>query len=74
MSTAIASAVAAWLVMGLTIVSLTRHLPGWIGRPERRDVVKLVRDGRDVALMRPLGVVRRTMDRVIAGVVLGLPP
>ena len=70
-STAIASAVAAWLVMGLTIVSLTRHLPGWIGRPERRDVVKLVRDGRDVALMRPLGVVRRTMDRVIAGVVLG---
>jgi O-antigen/teichoic acid export membrane protein len=37
----------------------------------REVVVELLRYGRDVAVLRPLGVLHRTMDRVIAGTVLG---
>lgn len=68
---AIASAVACWVLMLTALWLLTRHVPDWFGRPLRSDMTALVRQGRDVALIRPIGVVWRTMDRVIAGIVLG---
>lgn len=70
-ATAVASAVAGWVLTVWALWLLTRHVPGWVRRPTGRDMADLVRQGRDVALLRPLGVIRRTMDRVIAGVLLG---
>ncbi|MBS1839171.1 MAG: lipopolysaccharide biosynthesis protein [Actinobacteria bacterium] len=70
-ATAVASAVSCWAVTVVALWMLTRQVPGWSHRPNRHDMTGLVRQGRDVALLRPLGVIRRTMDRVIAGVVLG---
>lgn len=41
------------------------------GRPQLEALRLLVRYGSSVALLRPLGVLHRTMDRMVVGVVLG---
>lgn len=66
-----ASVLACGSVMVGSLVVLHRRVPDWFRRPEGAQVRSLIREGRDVALVRPLGVIRRTMDRVIAGVLLG---
>lgn len=42
-----------------------------VARPQLEALRLLVRHGSSVALLRPLGVLHRTMDRVVVGVVLG---
>lgn len=53
------------------VVLLRRRLPGGAAIPTADDVRATVRTGRDVAVLRPLGVLQRTMDRVLVGVVMG---
>jgi PST family polysaccharide transporter len=69
---AVASLVAsaAGLVGGIAVLS--RHLPrSQPLRPSFTEIRSLVAYGRTVALLRPLGVIHRTMDRLIVGAVLG---
>jgi O-antigen/teichoic acid export membrane protein len=47
------------------------HLPRFLVRPDRDQVRTLLQYGRSLALLRPLGVLQRTMDRLIVGIVLG---
>lgn len=63
------AATAASLVLALVV--LARHLPRFLVRPSAAGVRGLVRRGRSVAVLRPLGVLQRTMDRMLVGVVLG---
>ncbi len=42
-----------------------------LGRPERHSFRTLTRYGSSVALLRPLGVLHRTMNRLVVGIVLG---
>ncbi|HEX7135295.1 MAG TPA: lipopolysaccharide biosynthesis protein, partial [Iamia sp.] len=50
---------------------LARVARGVTIRPRRPVVRALLVDARSMALLRPLGVLHRTMDRVIVGIVLG---
>ena len=50
---------------------LYRCLPRWPARPNRAELATLFGYGRDIALLRPIGVVHRMMDRVIVGATLG---
>ena len=69
---AVASLVAsgAGLVVGLAM--LARRAPLREGfRPSMTTIRSLLAYGKTVALLRPLGVMHRTMDRLIVGAVLG---
>jgi O-antigen/teichoic acid export membrane protein len=46
-------------------------LPRCSARPNRAEFARLFRYGREIALLRPIGVVHRMMDRVIVGATLG---
>ncbi|MBV9413193.1 MAG: polysaccharide biosynthesis protein [Acidimicrobiia bacterium] len=50
---------------------LRRHLRGRVARPQRDQIWDLVRYAKTVAILRPLGVIQRTMDRLVVGAVLG---
>jgi O-antigen/teichoic acid export membrane protein len=50
---------------------LRRHLPGRLASPSWTQVRHLVSYGKTVAVLRPLGVIQRTMDRLVVGAVLG---
>jgi O-antigen/teichoic acid export membrane protein len=50
---------------------LYRCLPRRAARPNRSDLATLFVYGREIALLRPIGVVHRMMDRVIVGATLG---
>ncbi|HYF45849.1 MAG TPA: lipopolysaccharide biosynthesis protein [Acidimicrobiales bacterium] len=63
-----AGTVAALLV---TTVVLLRAPGVRVGLPALGEVGPLLRFGSSVAVLRPLGVLHRTMDRVVVGVVLG---
>ena len=68
-STVAAAAAATAVALAIGLVVLTAKLPRWrVGPTEAR---LLLREGRAIALLRPLGVVHRTMDRVIVGIVVG---
>lgn len=68
---AVASLVATAVGLLVAVVTVRRVMPRFVVRPQRNEVRVLLRDGRGVALLRPLGVVQRTMDRIIVGVFLG---
>ena len=70
-SVAAASLVAslAGTIIGLTL--LWNHTPRQGRHPRWDEGLALLRQGRTVAVIRPLGVIQRTMDRVIVGVILG---
>ncbi len=68
---AAASATATAVAAGLTFVVLWRFVPHFLVRSPRHHHLGLLRYGRSVAVLRPLGVLQRTMDRVIVGAVLG---
>jgi O-antigen/teichoic acid export membrane protein len=70
------SGVAAASLLGATIGTITVFIALWrcggtFVRPSRADVGGLLRYGRVVAVLRPLGVLHRTMDRFIVGWILG---
>jgi O-antigen/teichoic acid export membrane protein len=70
------SGVAAASLAGATVGTLVafgalRRYGGRVGRPKRADMGDLLRYGRVVAVLRPLGVLHRTMDRFIVGWILG---
>ncbi len=68
----VASAGASSAGLACAIIALRRRLPaGGLPRPSLAEVRELVVYGKTVALLRPLGVINRTMDRLIVGVVLG---
>ena len=56
-------------VAGLAL--LLRLVPSGRFRPSRTEARALMAYGRTVAVLRPLGVIQRTMDRLIVGAVLG---
>ncbi|MEL7207517.1 MAG: oligosaccharide flippase family protein, partial [Actinomycetota bacterium] len=70
---ATATAALAGSVVGLVFVAvaLIRHLPPTRPRVEMATARRLFSYGRSVAVLRPIGVVHRMMDRVIVGIVLG---
>lgn len=69
--TAIGSAAATMLTLGTGLLLLRRLVGSFAELPPRSLVVELFRAGRAAAVLRPLGVVQRTMDRLIVGIVLG---
>lgn len=68
---AIASLVATFLSSIVVVGMVWRHLPVFLVRPSRVEGRALVRVGREVAALRPLGIVLRTMDRFLVGAFLG---
>lgn len=67
---AIASAIGALSPVVLCLLML-RRAGGRFGRADRASLVELLRYGREIAVLRPIGVVHRMMDRVLVGAVLG---
>ncbi|HVV36707.1 MAG TPA: lipopolysaccharide biosynthesis protein [Acidimicrobiales bacterium] len=57
--------------MAVAVVLLARHLPAGGRRPSPAIVRELLAYGRTVAVLRPLGVVHRSVDRVVVGGVFG---
>jgi O-antigen/teichoic acid export membrane protein len=68
---AIASVVASAVGTIAAAAVLGRHLPARLVRPSASDVRRLLSYARAVAVLRPLGVLQRTMDRLVVGAVLG---
>jgi len=68
---ALASMAATVLSALVALWALNVQLPNFVVLPRRRDAFDLVRHGRSIALLRPLGVLQRTMDRAVVGAVLG---
>ena len=68
---AIASAVAAVISATIGVVVARRTTRGVRPAVRRQTLVDLLRYGREVLLLRPLGVLHRTIDRLVVGVVLG---
>ena len=68
---AIASLTGAVVALGLSIVVFQRHRSFWALRYDREAASILIAYGRTIAVLRPLGVLHRTMDRLIVGIVLG---
>jgi O-antigen/teichoic acid export membrane protein len=68
-------AVALWSLIAsaagtvLAVAMLSRHVR--VTRPSWSEARTLLRYARTVALLRPIGVLHRTMDRVVVGAVLG---
>ena len=54
-----------------SIVMLQRQERGWWRTPRRDRIRSLVSYGKAIAVLQPLGVITRQMDRLIAGIVLG---
>ena len=48
-----------------------QHVGHGFARPSRAQIHELFRYGRTVAVLRPLGVLHRTMDRIIVGAIIG---
>jgi O-antigen/teichoic acid export membrane protein len=69
--TAAASAVGTAVALGITMVVLVVGRDVQLGLPGWSSVGRLVRYGSAVAVLRPLGVLHRTMDRIVVGVALG---
>jgi O-antigen/teichoic acid export membrane protein len=70
-SVAVASAAASAVGTVLAAIVLSRHLPAGLALPSGADMRRLLSYGKTVAVLRPLGVLQRTMDRLIVGAVLG---
>jgi O-antigen/teichoic acid export membrane protein len=68
---ALASLAASVLGAVVGVVALQRQQPRWWQGPNRQDVRALVAYGKTLAVLQPLGVITRQMDRLIAGIVLG---
>ncbi len=56
--------------MLLSGVILLRHAPK-LRRPELHRIREILHYGKTVAVLRPLGVLHRTMDRLIVGAIIG---
>lgn len=69
--TAAASALGTVVAAGVTLRYLHRLPELRVGRPHLASARRLLRFGSTVALLRPLGVIHRTMDRIIIGAALG---
>ena len=68
---AVVSAASTAVAAVLTFAVLWHHVPHFLVRSPRQHHLGLLRYGRSIAMLRPLGVLQRTMDRVIVGAVLG---
>ncbi|MCB0965040.1 MAG: lipopolysaccharide biosynthesis protein, partial [Acidimicrobiales bacterium] len=68
---AIASAVASAIAAATGPLLLARADPGRHRRADRSTARELFAYGRTVAVLRPLGVLHRTVDRFVVGVLLG---
>jgi O-antigen/teichoic acid export membrane protein len=69
---AVAAASLGASTVGVVIgVEVLRRRSGRRGTPSWREVRAILRYGRTVAVLRPIGVLHRTMDRVVVGIVLG---
>ena len=68
---ALASLLASAVGMVVAAALLRPEMPHGQRRPSRRVVRELLSYGRTVALLRPLGVLHRTIDRVVVGSVFG---
>ncbi len=68
---AAASMVGTAAAAGIVALVLRRQLPRFLVKPRRADYSGLLGYGRSVALLRPLGVMGRTMDRLIVGALIG---
>ncbi len=68
---AIASLVGSVLALGLSLGVLQAHRSLRTLRFDRQAASTLVAYGRTIAVLRPLGVIHRTMDRLIVGILLG---
>jgi O-antigen/teichoic acid export membrane protein len=68
---AAASLAASLLGSAVGAVVLRRAMGGVRMRISRAAASSLLRYGRSIALLRPLGVLQRTMDRIIVGIFLG---
>jgi O-antigen/teichoic acid export membrane protein len=55
----------------LAVVALHRQQSRWWQGPNRHDMRDLLAYGKTLAVLQPLGVITRQMDRLIAGVVIG---
>jgi O-antigen/teichoic acid export membrane protein len=55
----------------IAVVIYARVSHSRYARPSRRAVIELLKAGAAVAVLRPIGVVHRTMDRVLVGILVG---
>jgi O-antigen/teichoic acid export membrane protein len=55
----------------MATVVLTRQLPAGLASPSQQEIRKLLSYAKVVAVLRPIGVLHRTMDRLVVGAVLG---
>jgi len=68
----VAAASCAGSIVGLVAgVILLRRAAGRFARPSFKVTRGLMRYGRTVAILQPLGVLHRTMDRIIVGAIIG---
>lgn len=63
---------ASLVAMTVPLLLVRRHLTESLSWPQRSEVSELLRESRTVGLLRPLGVVNRTMDKFILGGSIGL--
>lgn len=70
-ATTTAAAFAAGIAAALALVVVGARLDRSAMRPSTSEMAPMLRYGVRVAALRPLGVIHRTMDRIIVGVVLG---
>ena len=68
---AVASLAGSVIALGLSVLVLQRHRSLWSLRFDREAASTLIAYGRTIAVLRPLGVIHRTMDRLLVGVLLG---
>lgn len=59
------------VAMAIAAAALWRRLPRFLVPATRGQMSSMLRSGRAVAALRPLGVIQRTMDRLIVGVFFG---
>lgn len=71
---ALASLVVSALASIVALVLLWVHLPDRRLRFDRGEARSLLAYGKTVAVLRPFGVIQRTMDRLIVGAILGPAP
>ena len=71
LSTVAAASCAGSLAGLLAAFVAIEHVGHGLARPSRAQIHELFRYGRTVALLRPLGVLHRTMDRTIVGAIIG---
>ncbi len=68
---ALASLAASVAGAAVAVIALHRLQRGWWRGPNRSDMRALLAYGKTLAVLQPLGVITRQMDRLIAGIVLG---